>query len=251
MPLAKQVINQRYVYKIHSSRFEMNDWCLNLTIEEAKRNEEIVPIGDSTLLRMIRKIRNNDLSETNITNLKSAIKKIKSEKVTEENKQKIKEMYQRLDKMMLIDDYLAIIFDNKKDWKRANSKKQSIFFNGCQYVRLVGTNGGIKKNTVIFCKKDIYNELNNKLNNGRNINKEYVPAKFESYKALTCSVSTPVRNPKGVIVIKDAETIFKENILKLSDDGNGGFKLTSFNAVLTSLIILSFVRLILVSSLKP
>jgi len=56
------------------------------------------------------------------------------------------------------------------------------------------------------------------MNNGRNKKKKYIPAKFESYKALTCSASTPVTQPKGVLVIKDGETTINEKVIRLFDN---------------------------------
>ncbi len=225
--MSKAITNQRYIFKIHSSRFKNNNWVLNSTIDEGKKNDEIVPLGDSMLLRMIRQIRNDDTTDEDIKQLKNQIKKLKKEKNIKKNRELISQKYEELWKMTFVEDYLSIVFDSIEDWRMINSKKIKMFFNGNEYVRLVGTNGGVKKNTVVFCKKDIYEELNKRLNNGRNTDKKYVPAKFESYKALACSVSTPVTQPKGVLVIKDGKTILKDDILQLADDGKGGFKLNS------------------------
>ena len=45
--------NQRLVLKINSKRLRYNNWDLNVTLEEAKKNEELVSLGDSIVLRMI------------------------------------------------------------------------------------------------------------------------------------------------------------------------------------------------------
>jgi hypothetical protein len=224
--MSKQTTNQRLIYKIHSSRFRINDWDLILTSSEAKDNEEIVPLGDSITLRMIRKIKNDDTTEDEIFNIKKQLKKLKKSKKNN-NSDKITELYNQLEKKTLIEDYIVVVFDNIADWNRFNSRDNPISFNNNKYVRLVGTNGGVKNNTVIFCKKDIHDGgLDKRLNNGRDTKKKYVPAKFESYKALACSVSTPVTQPKGVLVIKDGETTIYENVIQLSGNKNGGFNLT-------------------------
>lgn len=221
--MSKQVTNQRLIYKIHSSRFKVNHWSLNLTLQEAKDNEELISMGDSILLRMIRSIKNDTTTEQEIFDIKKNLNKQKKNKNSD--REKIKATYDLLESKTLMEDIVVIVFDSISDWNRFNSTKKPIFFNGSPIVRLVGTNGGVKNSTVIFCKKHIYDELNKRLNNGRNEQKKYVPAKFESYKALACSVSTPVTAPKGVLVIKDGETVFNEDVLRLSDDGNGGFNL--------------------------
>lgn len=222
--MSKAVVNQRYIYKIHSSRFRVNNWDLKLTIEEAKDNEELVSIGDSIALRMIRKIRNNNVTEDYINKLKSKRNKIRQMKTSTSTRDSIKELNNKINEATFIKDYITIVFDNVADWKRANSKKKSVKLNGIEFVRLIGTNGGIKKNTVVFCAKEIHDELDQKLNNGRDESKQFVPAKFEAYKSLAFSASTPVTQPKKILVIKDGETNFNADVIRVYDDKEGGFK---------------------------
>lgn len=221
--MSKQITNQRLIYKVHSSRFRMNNWDLKLSIQEAIDNEELIPLGDSSTLRMIRKINNDNTTEKEIFDIKKSLRKLKRTK--KENLEKIQEVYENLRGKTLINDYIAIVFDSIADWNEFNKKNDNVRFNGDEFVRLVGTNGGVKNNTVIFCNKNIYDNLDKRLNNGRDKKKKYVPAKFESYKALSCSISTPVTQPKGILVIKDGETDIFEDVLRISDNGSGGFKL--------------------------
>ena len=43
----------RYVLKIGSSRLRKARWNLTLTLEEARRNDEVIALGDSQVLRWI------------------------------------------------------------------------------------------------------------------------------------------------------------------------------------------------------
>ena len=200
--MSKSVTNQRLVYKIHSTRIKYNNWDLNLSFKEAKRNEEIVSLGDSIVLRMIRQINNNNITEEEIGEIKKTIKKSKKNK----NNEVVKDYSKRLVEQTLEKDYLLIIFDSVDDWNKANSKNVDVKINGKTFVRLLGTNGGIKSNTVVFVNKEIHEELDKRLNNGRDLSMKYVPAKFESYKALACSCSIPVTQPSKLLVIKDGIT---------------------------------------------
>jgi hypothetical protein len=222
--MSKSITNQRKVFKIHSGRFRNNNWILKLNLKEASENEEVVSLGDSNLLRIIREIRGGTIDEE-INKIKQEILQIEKMDNSKKNRRKIKEYQSKLDELSFTDDYLLIIFDSDKDWDFINSKKTKLFLNENEYVRLVGTNGGIKKNVVVFCKQELHEELNIRLNNGRNEKKKYVAGKFESYKALACSASTPVTTPKKLLVIKDGETIFTDKVLQLSDDKKGGFNL--------------------------
>ena len=73
--MSKSITNQRLVYKIHSSRLRYNNWNMNISFKEAVRNEEVVSLGDSIVLRMIRNITNNNITDDYINNLKKDIKK--------------------------------------------------------------------------------------------------------------------------------------------------------------------------------
>ena len=219
--MSKSVVNQRLIYKIHSTKFRVKDWNLNIDFNEARENEEIVSLGDSITLRMIRRINKNNISEKEITKTK---KKIKSLLKKKNKQQEVKEWKQKLIDQTLETDYLQIVFDTIADWNRANNG-EPVVFNGKEYVRLIGTNNGIKENTVVFVNKEIYENLDARLNNGRDKKVKYVPAKFEAYKALACSCSTPVTQPNKILVIQDGVVNIKDDVLRLSDNGKGGFDL--------------------------
>jgi len=208
--MGKSLSNQRHVYKISSSRFRANDWNLTLEYEEAIKNNEIVKIKDSNTLRIIREIK-GDKSDEEINKLKRIIreKQIQGKNYIKEKKLK--------DRLSLEVDYLMVVFDNSQDWLYANSKieEEELILNGKSYKRLLGTNGGIKNNTVVFTRKTIHAELDRRLNNGRNEEVKYVPAKFEAYKALACSSSDAVELPR-IIVIKDPSVEFNADVLQLT-----------------------------------
>lgn len=143
--MSKSVVNQRLIYKIHSTKFRVKDWNLNIDFNEARENEEIVSLGDSITLRMIRRINKNNISEKEITKTK---KKIKSLLKKKNKQQEVKEWKQKLIDQTLETDYLQIVFDTIADWNRANNG-EPVVFNGKEYVRLIGTNNGIRQ-TQLF-----------------------------------------------------------------------------------------------------
>ncbi|MFA6832165.1 MAG: hypothetical protein WCR36_07840, partial [Bacteroidaceae bacterium] len=152
------------------------------------------------------------------------IKALKKEDNLSKNRTKIKELYEKIDELQFIPEYLCVIVDKNKDYLRAC---KGFYVNGVKYGRLVGTPGGIKNSTVVFaaeCTKDgipIREPLVKRIDNGRNTKKELVPAKFEAYRSLTCSASLPVSNPSGVIVVNDCITHFKSDYISLNDERDG------------------------------
>lgn len=213
--MAKSKSNQRYVYKITSEMLKDSDWNFNLTRKDAQDLDCVISISDGIALRMIRNINKIITTEKEITHIRKDIKKLKKEKNLKSNREKITKLYLELHERTFIKDYVPIVFNTIEDWNRVNSSKEHMYINGEEYIRLVGTTGGVKNNTVIFTRKIIHAQLNEWLDCGRNKKKKYVPAKFEAYKSLAFSSSTPVTQPKKLLVIKDGTVEFFDKVLQL------------------------------------
>lgn len=209
---------QKFIYKIHSERLRKVRWNLTLPIDEARRNEEVISLADSLILRWIDELNGVVDADEKAKAIKSEIKRIKSTSNTIHNKREIKKLYGELDKLQFQPDYMCLIIDKEKDYYRA-CKGFSI--NGVKYERLLGTNGGIKNSTIVFVSKRLAPEIKRRIENGRNAEKELVTAKLEAYKALTCSASTPVSLPNGILVVDDVETEFESEIIYLTDENEG------------------------------
>lgn len=216
--IAKQLTCQKYIYKIHSSRLRKEKWKLTLPIDEARRNDEVISLADSQVLRWIDKLNGITDADSHAKDIKTQIRTIKKEPNNIQNKRKIKQLYAELDALQFKPDYMCLIIDKEKDYYRA-CKGFSI--NGINYKRLLGTNGGIKNSTIVFVSERLSEELKRRIDNGRNPNKELVTAKLEAYKALTCSASIPVSLPNGVLVVDDCNTKFLSDIIYLTDECDG------------------------------
>lgn len=212
--MAKQQASQRLVYKINSSRLRKNKWNLKLNFQESKKNGEVVLLADSTTLRFIRDITSNNYSESDIRNIKKEIKLLKKDKSTKENRNKIKSLYEKLDNILLVPEYVCLVINKEKDYDRAN---KGFFLNGRKYRRLIATNGGVKNSTVVYTTCEIYDELILRLKNDRDEKVELVPAKYESYLGLSCSNSIPVTNTNNILVVSDSVTKFKSDITLIDD----------------------------------
>lgn len=228
--MSKLTVNQRYIYKNNSSRFKDSGWELNLDIETAKKNNEIVSINDSIALRIIRDIIEDTTTEKEIFEIKRKIKDLKKKNPSETVTRKLNDLQKELEDKTILKELNSIVFDSISDWSHV--VKNGVKLNDTNRVRTIGTSGGVKKNTVLFSDESIHEELEKRLNNGRNEKIKYVPAKFESYKALAFSGSVPMENkqnrlkPEQVLVVKDAEVESYNDVLLLSDNGNGGFDLS-------------------------
>lgn len=209
---------QRYVFKINSTRLRKLNWNLNLNIEEAINKKELIALAESTLIRFIddlNGINTNDIYNQ-IHNINKHLKSIKKLPTSIDNRKKIKALYSNKYNLLLVKDYICIVVDNMKDFDRLNSNK-AFYINGTKYRRLLGTPGGIKKYTVVYVSDRIHQDLELKIDNGRDLYKDFIPSKLEAYKSLVCSASIPVSKPNGLLVVKDCETEFLANIIKIDD----------------------------------
>jgi len=214
--MAKQQASQRFIFKIHSERLRKAKWNLTLPLSEARKNDEVISLNDSQMLRWIDEL--NGLADTEIeaARIKAAIRRVKQMPQSVQNRHEIRRLYEALDNVQFKPDYMHLIIDRDKDLFRAC---RGFKINGIRYVRLLGTNGGVKNSTIVFVSERLAPELRARIDNGRDTAVPQIPAKLEAYRALTCSGSIPVSMPKGILVVPDCETKFKENVIMLNDDG--------------------------------
>ena len=213
--MAKQQTCQKYIYKIHSSRLRKAKWRLTLPIEEARRNDEVISLADSQVLRWIDELNGISDADATAREIISEIRRIRKEEGSIHNRRKIKQLYTQLDLVQYKPDYMCVIIDRDTDYYNAC---RGYYVNGIKYVRLLGTNGGIKNSTIVFVSERHADELRRRIENGRNMDVPLVTAKLEAYKALTCSASVPVSLPHGILVVNDCETKFTSDIVYITDE---------------------------------
>lgn len=218
--MSKQVLNQRYVYKITSSYLKRNKY--NITIDDTQKaikTRMVVGIGDSTGTRMIRKISKSEATEEKINEIKNRINKNKrliSNKLNnvKELKKQIKDDIDKKYDLMLEKNLCNVVFTSMKHYEKI--VKDGFKINDIKYKLLLGTSGGIKNNTVLFINEDYYDEVWKCLQGDMDNSIPMLPSKLMAYMALTFSSSTPVTNTKKILVVKDVETTFRDKVTTIS-----------------------------------
>lgn len=190
-------------------------WNLTLPLSEARKNDEVISLSDSQILRWIDELNHIENADFEAKKLKKSIKMLKKQPNSLQNRREINKLYEKLDKVQYKPDYMCLVIDKEKDYRRAC---KGFIINGIKYVRLLGTNGGVKNETIVFVSERLSVELRKRISNGRDESVKLIPAKFEAYRALTCSGSIPVSMPNGILVVKDCETEFFEDIISLNDE---------------------------------
>lgn len=213
--ISKQLSSQLYIFKIHSARLRKVKWNLTLPLAEARRNDEVISLNSSQVLRWMDELNGVKDADFQAKSIKKCIKSLKKQPNSLQNRREIKRLYSELDNVQFKPDYMCLVIDREKDFRRAC---KGFKINGIKYTRLLGTNGGVKNGTIVFVSERLADVIRERIDNGRNKSVPLIPAKFEAYRALTCSGSTPVSMPKGILVVKDCETEFFEDVISLNDE---------------------------------
>lgn len=174
-------VPQYEIFKIGSKKLEYNNWNLNITNREAFLSEELVSLFQAQEFRLIPFILNKKIEDIDFS------------------------------------EYIcSVVIENMSHFNKITSKK-GIKINGKTFRRFVGTTGGLKNNTLLMVSTDIYDELNRHCECNRNPNIPLVPAKYEAYKALSCSASQQIISPNGILVVKDCITTIYDDIIYLDN----------------------------------
>lgn len=193
-------------------------------MSEARRNEEVISLAESQVLRWIDEINDKHDVHERAAEIKSEIRALRKQENTLHNRRAVKDLYRELDDLLFVPDYLCLVMDKEKDYW--TSFKNGVWVNGIRYERLLGTNGGIKNSTIVFVSARVHDEIERRIENGRDKSVPFVTAKLEAYRALVCSASIPVPEPRGILVVPDCETTFLDDIIYLSDENDGEPEMT-------------------------
>ena len=175
-------VPQYEIFKIGTNKLKYYNWDLKITKKEAFKFQELVALFEAQEFRiMANRVLQKSIEEIDFSTI-----------------------------------FIQIVINKKSDFGRATCNK-GVTVNGINYRRFVGTTGGLKNNTLLFCNSKYIDKLNELCECKRNKNIPLVPAKYEAYKALTCSSSQPICNPIGILVVKDCVTQYFADVISLDD----------------------------------
>lgn len=175
-------VPQYEIFKIGTNKLKYSNWNLTISKKEAFKYQELISLFEAQEFRiMANKILNKNIEEIDFSQI-----------------------------------FMQVVIDKKSDFGRVTCKK-GVTVNGINFRRFVGTTGGLKNNTLLFCNSQYIDELNELCECKRNKNIPLVPAKYEAYKALTCSASQPICSPNGILVVRDCITKYFADVISLDD----------------------------------
>lgn len=86
--ISKQLSCQKYIFKLNSSRLRRERWNLVLSTDEARRNDEVISLADSQVLRWIDELNGVTDADAKAKEIKAQIKALKKEEVSSSNRKK-------------------------------------------------------------------------------------------------------------------------------------------------------------------
>jgi hypothetical protein len=216
-------LQQYLVYKLNTQRLRNGNYNIKLDLNQARKNGELISIGDSQMLRSLRWIKNIENSQDKINDLLQEKKRLKNKRnCSKENSSNLYEIEKEIDNILFVPEIIAVTVSNNKQYKYINENK--FFVNNIPYVRLLCSAGNARRNTAIFIDENYEKELKRILNNDRNTDIELSPAKFNAYFSLASSATLFVSIPY-FCVVPDKEIIRKEKVEFVEEIDNADDKI--------------------------
>lgn len=107
--ISKQLTCQKYIYKIHSSRLRKAKWKLTLPLSEARRNDEMISIADSQVLRWIDQLNGLTDADGRAREIKEEIRQLRKQPTGQQTRQRIRELYEDA-KALIPSAQLIVVF---------------------------------------------------------------------------------------------------------------------------------------------
>lgn len=200
-------LQQFYCLKFSSDRLKKGKYHINISLDNARINSEVITINNSELIRALFRYKKLDFNQNDLDNLLFLRKRLKKQENSEENRKKVAEFTEKIENILFIEDLINIEFKNKAHYL-AILKRRGFYVNGIRFVPLLASAGMIRKNTAMFINSNLKHPLMDILENGRNESIPMVEAKFGAYFSLYSSSTLPVTYPRfAVIPDKQIDTI--------------------------------------------
>ena len=186
------------VMKFNSTRLKEYNYDITITLEDARKNGEVIRLGDSQLLSVIRKIKNIVFDQERLIQLEKEEKKLRRRSASKENSKILSSLREEIDKILFIPEVISLKVENKKHYERII--ESGLFINGKKYVRLMSGAGNLRRNTVLLIDEEYFRVVRNVLDNGRDKTIKLNPGKFIAYDGLFNSSGHRVSFPNFCVV---------------------------------------------------
>ena len=212
-------LQQFYSLKFSSRRLKKSNYNIEISLENARINSEVITINNSELLRALFRYKKVNFDQKELDYLLGIRRKLRKLENNEINRKKLKETTEKIESVLFVEDLINIEFDNKLHYS-AILKKGGFYVNGTRFVPFMASAGMIRKNTAMFINNNIKHPLMDILENGRDEKTPMVTAKFGAYLSLYSSSTLPVSFPQiAVVADKKIETLRRIDYVTYKQEG--------------------------------
>lgn len=197
-----------YQLKFNSTRLKKSKYNIDITIDEARKNSELISVGDSELIRTLFLFNKKEFFQKDLYNLIKKRKEIKKLPNNEENRLKLSQENKKIDDFLFISDLITVEFENKSHYREI-LKKKGFFINGTRYTPFMSSAGQIRRNSATFINNSIKYQIIKILENDRNVYTPITYAKFGAYFSLYSSTTHKVSFPRIAIIPDKEKEIIK------------------------------------------
>ena len=220
------VIQNLYqIFKIKASYLvEHNCNIKHYTVNQGKKDENIVSIGDNIIFQQLRYLHEDYRDHHELfRQVEKLREKMHVYKKAGDHK-KAGILDQAITNALFVTDVINVIIDKKKsDFNKFRTA--GFWFNGVHYVYLCSGSGQIRRNTATFVNEAYHDILVKRINCGLDEKTStFVLAKYSAYFALAFSSILWVRTPR-VCVIKDFIRILPKQKVDfiVKDENDNGY----------------------------
>lgn len=200
-------LQQFWIFKFQSDRLKKSNFNINISLDNARINSEVITINDSSLLRTLFRYKSINFDQDSLENLLFLQKRLKKHENTEKNREKLEEITKNIEEILFVEDLVSIEFKHKSHYLNI-LKRKGFYVNGIKFTPFMASAGMIRRNTALFINNNIKHPLMDILENGRDENVPMVNAKFGAYFSLYSSSTLPVSFPRiAVVADKKIESV--------------------------------------------
>lgn len=193
---------QFYTIKLNSSDIKHYKYVINTNFLLAKKRGQIAAVADSQVLRIIRKITNREIDMSLVNSLYNKRDYLKKREVSKNNSNEIERIQREIYSLMFIPEYVTVEMSGNKQYEYLFENGFDIIIDGTKrhYRRFSCSAGQARVSTVVFCATTIIDELEDRLNNGRDMNYKIAPSKFNAYFGLYTTAVKVVSEPSFCVI---------------------------------------------------
>ena len=192
-------LQQYYILKFNSSRLKKAHYnIVGLTLDQARKNGEVVSMGDSQLLRSLRFLKGIDDQDIYQTLRSLSYQRKRAKSHPSDNIPALPDIDKNFDALLFVPEIISIVVEHNSHY--VSLLENGVWVNGKRYVRFQCGAGNARRNTVIFIDESYKKQTSSLLSNNHNPTIQIAPAKYNAYFALGSSATHSVSNLNFVVI---------------------------------------------------